>query len=198
MSEPKVDESPNGDQLPSNEVKNNQTTDNQDDFVQRDTHMRVLSESKKYKQRAIEAEARAKSLEEAKLTEQQQYKELAERYKKENESLKSNYTELQLRSQLIPKLVSSGVRDVEDAMKLGNTDVLMHDPDSDSLLGVEDFVKDLKTRKPWLFDSGKPSSVNSSLPASDLNRPTATRKEDLNSLSRDEIMKRLKSGQFRQ
>lgn len=134
-----------------------------DDVIRRETHQRVLRESQKFKQRALEAEAKANALEEAKLTEQQQYKELADRYKSELEKVRQAKTELQLKTQLMPALSQAGCRDVTDAMKLGNSELLFGD--DDSLNGVEEYVKDLQQRKPWLFDNGKPSSVNPSLPS---------------------------------
>lgn len=138
-----------------------------EDVIKRETHQRVLKESQKFKQRAMEAEAKANSLEEAKLTEQQQYKELAERYKTELVSVKEAKTKLQLESKLLPALSSAGCREVTDAMKLGNNDLLFGA--DDQLEGVDEYVKDLQHRKPWLFDNGKPSSVNPALPSGGLN-----------------------------
>lgn len=134
-----------------------------DDVIRRETHQRVLKESQKYKQRAMEAEAKASALEEAKMSEQQQYKELADRYKSELDKVKQAQVELQLKTQLVPALSKAGCVDPSDAMQLGNQELLFGA--EGSLEGVEDYVNDLKQRKPYLFDAGKPSSVNPSLPS---------------------------------
>jgi hypothetical protein len=161
-----------------------------EDVIRRETHQRVLTESRKYKQRAVEAEARLNSLEEAQLGEQQKYKELADRYKSELETIKTAKTELQLRTQLIPELSRAGCRDASDALQLGNRELLFGD--GDELNGVDDFVKDLQQRKPYLFDVGKPSSVNPSLPTPGA-VPSVGEKEDYSKLSSEEIMNRLKA-----
>lgn len=175
---------PNG----ASESQESQTT--LDEMIKRETHQRVLKESQKYKQRAVEAEAKNNQLEEAKLNEQKQYKELADRYKSERDELKATTTTLQLKTQLMPLLTQAGCRDVVDAMKLGNNELLLSDPDNDKLVGVEDYVKDLQLKKPWLFDTGKPSSVNPSLPSPG-NSSGVGSKEDINNLSVEEVNKRL-------
>ncbi len=169
-----------------------QTQAELDDIVRRETHQRVLNESRKYKQRAVEAEAKANALEEAKLSEQQQYKELADRYKTELDQIKQAKTELQLRTQLLPELTKAGCRDAVDALQLGNRDLLLQDPSGDDLVGVDEFVKDLQSRKPWLFENGKPSSVNPSLPVPG-KTPVTAGNDDYSKLSTDELWARLKS-----
>jgi len=176
---------------PNSQGESHESQETAEAIVRRDTHLRVLKESQKYKQPAVEAETKLKTFEETMLAEQQQYKELAEHYRSELNEVKTAKTELQLRTQLLPELAKHGCRDATDALQLGDRKLLMHDPDSESLIGVEEFVKDLQQRKPWLFDNGKPSSINPSLTS--VGKVPIGGKEDLSSLTKDEIKARLKS-----
>lgn len=169
--------------LNNGEATHEATQEALDEVVRKETHQRVLRESQKYKQRAMEAEAKAGALEEAKLAEQQQYKELAERYKVELETVKKAKTKLQLESKLLPALTQAGCRDVTDAMKLGNEELLFGV--DESLEGVDEYVKDLQTRKPWLFESGKPSSVNPTLPSGGLKVQSG--RKDFSEMSVEEL-----------
>lgn len=193
MDQGKGQPSANVDAVPPNganeEPQFNQ--DSNEEVIRKETHLRVLSESKKYKQRAAEAEAKIKAIEESQLSEQQQYKQLYERTKQELESTKKAQTELQLKTQLMPKLTAAGCRDVVDAMKLGNPSLLLQDEQAGSLVGIDEYVEDLKQRKPWLFESWKPSSVNPSLPSSG-KVPIGT-KQDYSKLSKEQIMDQLRA-----
>lgn len=178
---------PNG----ANEETAALTQEQSEEAVRKETHLRVLTESKKYKQRAAEAEARLKAIEESQMSEKQQYKELYERTKAELETERKTKTELQLKTQLMPKLTAAGCRDVVDAMKLGNTSLLLQDADSDSLVGIDEYVSDLQQRKPWLFDNGRPSSVNPSLPSA--GKVPLGQKQDYSRLTKEQIMDQLRS-----
>lgn len=159
-----------------------------EDVIRKETHQRVLKESQKYKQRAMQAEARLNEFEEKTLSEQKQYRELAERYKGELEQIKTAKAELEIRTQLLPELTKAGCRDATDALQLGNRELLLHD--GDSLVGVDEFVSDLQKRKPWLFESGKPSSVNPSLPSP--GKVPGNGKIDYSKLSTEEIRQKLR------
>lgn len=152
---------------------------------------RLLEESKRNKQRARDAEARLKAIEESQLTEQQRYKELYENTKSKLESTQKKATELQLKTQLMPKLSAAGCVDVTDAMKLGNAALLVHDEEENSLSGVDEYISDLQKRKPYLFKSGKPSSVNDSLPPGG-KVPIGNGKEDYSKLTKEQIKDRLR------
>jgi hypothetical protein len=75
-----------------------------------------------------------------------------------------------------------------DALQLGNRELLLHD--GEALVGVDEFVKDLQSRKPWLFDAGKPSSVNPTLPSPARVGPAG--KPDYSKLSTEELRQRLR------
>lgn len=171
------------------ESQENQVTD---EMVTKVTHNRVLGESRKYKQRMINAEAKVKEAEDTRLTDQQKYKEAYERTKVELESEKKSKAHLQLKTQLIPALSKAGCIEITDAMKLGNNDFLIQDPDSDSLDGVDAYVKDLKQNKPYLFVSGKSSSVNESLPAPGKPQESRKNKLDFSHLTKAEVQTKLR------
>ena len=192
MSEGEVQSTENSETPSLNNEDESQETQVADEVVAKATHQRVLGESRKYKERMVHAEAKIKEIEESSLSEQKKYKELYERAKGDLKVVNESHTKLQLKTQLIPALTKAGCIEVNDAMKLGNTDLLLQDPDDNSLQGVAEYVKDLQQTKPFLFTAGKPSSVNQSLPAPG-KVPIAGTETDYSNLSTDEIKKRLKA-----
>ncbi len=140
-----------------------------DDVVRRDTHQRALKDAKMFRERAQKAEALIKDLESKALEEQQEYKALYERTKQELASERESKSGIMRDAALVPALVEAGLprEDVDLALAAGKTDLLV---ETDSGLdGIEEYVSDLKARKPRLFVSQVPSSVNTSVPSGGLN-----------------------------
>jgi hypothetical protein len=116
---------------------------------------RILKESKAWKKRAQEAEQRLKDVEEKTLKEQQNYKQLYEKKNKELEILAQKMMGDKKKLALQVAAQKWKVRDLHDAMGLGNKELLQYDQEADNFVGVDEFFEDLKNRKPYLFESEK-------------------------------------------
>jgi site-specific recombinase len=105
-----------------------------------------VSEAIRYRKRAQSAEQRQTILQQ----------ELAEN-KAEVERLSSSLSQMTIERQLIDKLVSAGVRDLEAAVIIGKARL-----DSDKKAAPADVVEQLKKEKSYLFSENNSSAVVSS------------------------------------
>jgi site-specific recombinase len=105
-----------------------------------------VSEAIRYRKRAQSAEQRQTILQQ----------ELAEN-KAEVERLSSSLSQMTIERQLIDKLVSAGVRDMEAAVIIGKARL-----DSDKKAAPADVVEQLKKEKSYLFSENNSSAVVSS------------------------------------
>jgi hypothetical protein len=146
---------------------------------------RLLAESKKYKQRAQDAEKQLKRLADLQKSEQGKYKELFEEREKEVSSLKLKIQEFAVRNTVIPKATEMGCVDIEALFRLGDMGSLEIDEDGD-VHNVDGFIESAKKRYPYLFNSTPKATINPKIPASG-----PSPKADLKSMSRAERLKAL-------
>lgn len=165
------------------EGQNEAVNETHEETVRRETHQRVLKESQKYKQMLSEYKTKYEEMENTRLKEQDNWKALAEKLQEENSGLKGTLGVLAIKSQLTPKLIEAGCVDVDDALALGSNDLLVHD--EGQISGVEQFLEDLRQRKPYLFTSKIPSSVNTAHPSGGLKYETP--KKDFSSMTLEEL-----------
>lgn len=151
--------------------------------VNESTHKRLLKETRIAQQELAKAKEELEERKNAELVAQNNWKALAEKLQEENGSLKGSLGELAVKTQLAPKLVEMGCVNVDDAMKLGNNELLVHD--DGQISGVDQYIDDLRAQRPYLFQSKIPSSVNTTLPAGGINVTPA--KKSVNDLSDDEL-----------
>ena len=146
-------------------------------LAEEDINERLLRESQKNKARAVEAEARLRSIEEDRMKEKEQYKELAEKYRQENESLHRDRVQRSLERSVESIASKEGCLDVKALMKLGNGKLLNYDSDSGEVFGVEMFLKDAREKYGYLFKSGPKSVINPVAPSGEVKRkaPASTR-----------------------
>lgn len=116
---------------------------------------RILKESKAWKKRAQEAEQRLKDMEEKTLKEQNNYKSLYEKKDQEVKLLAQKLMSDKKKLALQAGAQKFKVRDIQDALALGNKDLLQYDQEADAFVGVDEFFEDLKVRKPYFFESEK-------------------------------------------
>ena len=173
--------------LVAERIYNLENTQQQEDSTQTDTSTntdaetvsksefeRVMKDLHKFKDAARQASEKLKTLEEAKLKEKDDWKTLAERYKGERDDLESKYTGLSTASINEKKFsaveraaLQAGIRKEALAdLEMLNVDGVVAEATSTgklNILGAEDFIKDLKQKRPHWFGSG-PVKVDSSLP----------------------------------
>lgn len=159
-----------------------------DELVKRDTHLRVLKESQKYKQRALEAEQKLEADQKAQLEEQGRYKELADTYKTRLEELTRREATTSLTTAVQSIASKEGCVDVNALMKLGNSELLQYDSAAGTVEGVELFVQDAKEKVPYLFKAGSTPKINAVTPGGALNNTS----KHLNDMSQEEIMAELR------
>lgn len=146
---------------------------------------RLLAESKKYKQRAQDAEKRLKQLADLQKSEQGKYKELFEERESEVKNLRLKIQEFAVRNTVIPKATESGCVDIEALFRLGDMETLEIDEDGD-VHNVDGFLENAKKRYPYLFSQTPKATINPKIPASG-----PSPKTDLKSMSRAERLKAL-------
>lgn len=134
------------------------------DFVAKDTHSRVLSESRKYKERAQEAEKRLQEIETKKLEEDGKYKELAESYQQKLQSQQRVNMSLAVQAAVSEPARKAGCVNVDDLLKLGDASLLEYDADTGTVSGADHFVESAKNTRPWLFQQPQRPVTNPATP----------------------------------
>ncbi len=138
-----------------------------------ESNARLLEESKGYKAKYQGLKANVENTEKAKLTENEQWKELNEL--KENEIHKLNErlrdTEKKaLKKDLNFKVASlaKDAHDISDIISVLPKEMLAIDEESQTIGGIEEAVNSVRANKPWLFNTEKKSGMTSQRPVTDM------------------------------
>jgi Skp family chaperone for outer membrane proteins len=185
----------NADQGEANASAENQNTDGQSELTPeqlaaKDINQRLLAESQGFKKRALTAEQELAKTKKSQLESQQEYKKLYEETATELKQVREREVASSLSTSVSELAVKAGCVSVKDLMAVGDTSLLNYDAETGQVHGVDLFVEKAKREKPWLFSATKNTSVNVALPGAG---GTSVGKEDYRTLSKDEIMKRLRA-----
>ena len=124
----------------------------------------------------LEAQKRLGEIEEAKLREQNQWKELAEKFKKEKESVagefdtfKDYFVKEKKYSAIQQEAIKAGIREeaLNDLSLLDSSDTVQIETTSTgkvNVLGTKEFVENLKTIRPHWFKNATPPRINTASP----------------------------------
>lgn len=145
-----------------------------------DSNARLLEESKGYKTKYQSLKAEVEGSEKAKLTENEQWKELNEL--KENEIHKLTerlkVTEKKaLKKDLNFKVaaIAKDAYDVNDIIGALPKELLNINDEDQTISGVEEAINSVRTNKPWLFNTEKKSGMTSQRPVVDNTKEPDTR-----------------------
>jgi len=131
---------------------------------------RILSESKNYKKRAQAAERRLKEFEESQLKENEKWKEAYEKKANEYESLEKRIVQNAVQSEVRQAAIKAGCIDPDAVVRLGDLSSLEYDPETNSVVGVDDLIQSLQAGKSYLF--AKPTApVTSGIPKAPKDAP---------------------------
>jgi len=150
---------------------------------------RVLAESKQYKKKYQDTKAKLEELEKSKLQEQSQYKELWQKSEEKYQGLYKSLVKEKVRTAVTNHALKAGCVDVDDLLKLGNTQLLQIDEESLDVQGADVFVDEAKKSKPYLFPGQKAPTINSATPGGVVKGSQKTIKE----MSKDEILAQLRA-----
>lgn len=103
----------------------------------------------------LELDNRLKEIEDAKLKEQEKYKELWEKSEERATKSASQLKDMAIRSKFIAEVSKRSPLDVEDAFRLADLSNVEVDPDSGEVAGIEEAVEKLAESKSYLFGPGK-------------------------------------------
>lgn len=121
------------------------------------TNERLLSESKQYKDKWKSLREEAENKEQAKLTENEQWKELLELRENDLHKTKEQLTNIKraaLKKELQFKVatLAPNARDINDVINALPRDILQISEEDLTVSGIEDAVTYVKEKKPWYFD----------------------------------------------
>lgn len=125
---------------------------------------RLLSESKKWKARAIAAEKAIKEAQTKAQEEQGKYKELFEQRDKQYKELNTKIIKERINSSVKAVAAKSGCVDPDAVLALGDFSLLQIDEDTGEVFGTDTFVETVKKTKPYLFQSNRPPTINGASP----------------------------------
>lgn len=131
----------------------------------RKTNERLLEESKGYKSKYQETRKTLEEIEKAKLEEQGKYKEMYSKTQEKYDSLLSNLVQERVKSAVSSVASKDGCIDVEALLKLGNTDLLEYDQESNTVHGADLFVEEAKKARPFLFNQKTNPVINAGSPS---------------------------------
>ena len=151
---------------------------------------RLLAESKEYKRKYQATKAKLEELEKSKLQEQSQYKELWQKSEEKFQNLYKTLVKEKVRSAVSDKAAKAGCIDVDDLLKLGNTQLLEVNQETLEVEGVDVFVDEAKKLKPYLFMAQKTPTINTTTPGGGTLKAGVKQLKDL---TKDEILAQLKS-----
>lgn len=157
------EESTNVDQTPAN--AEGVESQNSEVGLESLVNERLLTESKKYKARARDAEKRLKEIEQQKLESQGKYKEMYESVNTQYSELKNNLYHERKNNAVQTIAGQYGCVDYDALMKLGNHELLVYDEEVNRVDGVESFIDEARRKYPYLFQKKTPPAINSSVPA---------------------------------
>ncbi len=133
---------------------------------------RLLKESKKHREKYLAAQSELDNLKKEKLESQGEYKKMAELALQKYQDAEARYNTLKqslyhqnVRAALAEVAAKAGaILPAEDLLRIGKSDVIVFDEDTQVVHGVELFLDDLKKNKPGLFSQVKPPVVNPAQP----------------------------------
>lgn len=158
-----------------------------DPAVKKETHERVLAESKKFKDRAIAAEKKVQEAEAAKLEAEGKHKERADLYQERYNNLSQSLMKDRISLSVKSEAAKAGAVNPDDVFRLGQSDLLQYDESTGVVHGVDLFVSKLKETSPYLFKKDAPPTINPVTPTAGpvvAGKPTGA-------LSQDEIREKL-------
>lgn len=138
-----------------------------------ETNARLLEESKGFKAKYQGLKANVENTEKAKLTENEQWKELNEI--KENEIHKLNERLRETESKALRKdlnfkvaALAKDAHDINDIISVLPKDLLAIDDENQTIGGIEEAVNSVRANKPWLFNTETKSGMTSKRPVTDI------------------------------
>jgi hypothetical protein len=165
--------------MPENESANAQNTSTNVDGEATDqtdqehapaANARLLRESREWKSKYQTLKHEQSEAEKKRLESQQEWKALAEKLTEEKRKLEDSYRREKIRSAVHDKALRAGCVNVEDLLKVGNSELLQLDDETQTVQGADLFVEEARRLKPYLFQSskntGKSSTINSVTPGS--------------------------------
>lgn len=150
---------PNGEKDPANAEGNAGDEGNQDGG-EGGSNDRLLSESKKFKARALQAEKELADLKKKANEEQGNFKALYEDLHKKHQGLQGQVVKEKISSAVSKEAVKAGCIDPDALLKLGNRELLQYDEESFAVYGADSFVEDAKKQFAYLFKSENKSAIN--------------------------------------
>jgi hypothetical protein len=150
------------------------------------TNDRLLEESKKYKAKYSEVKEQKDAEEKRLLEEQGKYKELYLKQQQELEATKKAMVYREIKSAVASEATKLGAVDTEDLFKLGNSGLLQYDDSSGAVIGVSEFLDDLRKRKSYLFHSKAAANVSNVIPNGKVTQPTKITRDTLKSLTHEQ------------
>lgn len=174
----------------SNEEIQTVNADAVDDLIKKETHLRVLKESQKNKQRAVSAEKERDQLRNAKLESEGKYREIAEGLQLKVDRMSKREVERELNLGVSPLALKEGCVDVNSLMKLGDTDLLTYDAENGRVSGAALFLQEAKTKHPFLFAKNSQATINPLTPDATVRKTGAKPVADMTS---KEILSELKA-----
>lgn len=135
------------------------------------TNERLLDESKAWKSKYQTVATEKSTIEKTKLEKEGNFEELLRRTteekeaaSRENEQLKKQYLRASARSILAE--VAKDAHDISDLMRLEEIKAVQYDEGKMEVVrsSVEDFVNEIKVKKPWMFGSVKLPSMTDGKP----------------------------------
>jgi hypothetical protein len=129
------------------------------------TNERLLKEAKKHRADYLATKKALDEIQQNKLKEQNQYKELYEDREAKLAELKKQVLKQNIASKVRVQAEKLGcVLTPEDLMKFGNNEILQYDESSLDVEGTDLFVQDIKTRYPTFFQAKPLPTINPASP----------------------------------
>lgn len=166
-----------------------ETQETNDDGVLVNVNTRLLNDARKWKKRAMDAEAEKKRLEEKTLTSQGEYKVLYEKAVAEKAQLESAIKDGEKRRALERAAAEAGCIDLDGFISLGDQSLLVYDDETKTYDGIDAYRDDLRKRKSYLFQQKSGAQINPAKPGGVGNLTN----KPLKDLSKEEIMARLRA-----
>lgn len=148
-----------------------------------DSNARLLEESRGYKSKYQSLKTSVETTEKTKLTENEQWKELNEIKENEihalNERLK-NSEKRALKKDLNFKVaaIAKDAHDVNDIISVLPKELLTIDEENQTISGIDEAINQVRTNKPWLFNTEKKSNMTSQRPVMDTSPELETRSNE--------------------
>lgn len=132
---------------------------------------RLLDESKKYKSNWQKIKEEQAAKEQKTLEEQGRYKDLYAQKDQEYKSLVQSLMREKVSSAVKMQASRYGCVDETALLKLGNSELLQYDEETQAVHGVDAYLEDAKTKFPFLFKQSQTPSVNNAQPQGVVTQP---------------------------